>query len=46
MEKGQNYLQNRNRLTGLKNKLVAAKAGGEGVGWSRSLELVDTNYYI
>ena len=27
-------------------RLLVAKAGGEKVGWTASLELVDANYYI
>ena len=40
------YLQNRNRLTDLEIRIVVAKAGGGGKGWTGSLGLVDTNYYI
>ena len=28
------------------NRLVVAEGEGEGVGWTRSLELVDANYCI
>ena len=38
------YLQNRNRLMGIENKLVVAKVGG--VRWTRSLGLIDGNCYI
>ena len=37
----QTYLQNRNRLTDIENRLVVAKGSREGVGWTGSLELVD-----
>ena len=39
-------LQNRNRLTDLKNRIVAGNGvvGGSGMDWS--LGLVDANYYI
>ena len=40
------YLQNRNRLTDVENRLVAVKGKGVGVGWTESLGLVDENYYI
>ena len=30
----------------IENRLVIAKGGGEGVGWTESLRLVDANYYI
>ena len=40
------YLQNRNRLTGMKNIFLVAEEKGEGVGWTGSLGLVDANYYI
>ena len=32
-----NYLQNRNRLTEIENRLVVAEGEGEGVGWTGSL---------
>ena len=35
-----------NRITDMENRLVVAKGEGEGVGWTGSLGLVDTNYYI
>ena len=40
------YLQNRNRLTDMEKRLAVAKGEGNGVGWTGSLGLVDTNYYI
>ena len=40
------YLQNRNKLTDIENRLVVAKGEGEGEGWTGSLGLVDANYYI
>ena len=30
----------------IEERLVVAKGEGEGVGWMRSLRLVDANYYI
>ena len=36
----------RNRLADIENRLVVAKRKGEGVGWTRSLGLVDANYSI
>ena len=38
--------KNINRLIGIENRLVVAKAGGVGVGWTGSLGLADANYYI
>ena len=38
--------RNGNRLTDMENKPVIAKGEGEGVGWTGSLGLVGTNYYI
>ena len=38
------YLQSRNRLIDIENRLVVAK--GEGEGWTGSLGLADANYYI
>ena len=40
------YIYNRNRLTDLDSRLVVAKREGEGVGWTGSSELIDTNCYI
>ena len=40
------YLQNRNRLTEIDNRLGVAKGEGKGVGWTGSLGFVDANYYI
>ena len=41
------YLQNRNRLIDIENRLVVAKRdGGEGEEWTGSLGLVDANYCI
>ena len=37
-------LEIRNRLTDIENRLVVAKVEGEGVGWTGSLSLIDTNY--
>ena len=39
-------LWNRNRLTDIENRLVAAKGKEEGGGWTGRLGLVDLNYYI
>ena len=30
----------------MENRLVIAKGGGEGVGWTGSLGIVDANFYI
>ena len=38
--------QNRNRLTDIEKRLGLPSGRGEGVGWTRSLGLVDANYYI
>ena len=40
------YLQKRKKLRDLENRLVVAKLEGEGVGWTKSIGLLDTNYYI
>ena len=39
-------LSTENKLMDLENRLVVAKAEGEGVGWTESLGLVVANYYI
>ena len=39
------YLQNRNRLTDMKNRLVVAKEK-RGVGWTGRLQSVDANSYL
>ena len=39
------YLQNRNRLTDVENRLVVAKEE-ERVGWKGSLGLAVANYYL
>ena len=36
------YLQNKNKLTDMENRLMVVK----GAGWIGSLGLADTNYYI
>ena len=42
-----NLSGNRNRVTGIENRCVIAKAREVGgVGWTGSLGLVDANYYI
>ena len=38
----ESYLQHRNRLTDTEKRWVVAKGGGEEVGWTGSLGLVDT----
>ena len=40
------YLENKNRLTDIKNIFVVSKGRGEGVEWREILGLVDANYYI
>ena len=40
------YLQKRNKLMDMKNKLVVAKREGEGVRWTGSLGLADAGYCI
>ena len=40
------YLQNRNRLTDIENRLMVAKAEGRGERWIGNLGWVDANYYI
>ena len=41
------YLQNRNRLTDIENRLVVAKEeGGNREGWTGSLGLEDTNSHL
>ena len=40
------YLQKRNKLMDMENRLVADKREGEGGGWTGSLGLVDANNYI
>ena len=39
-------LSTEKKITDVDNRLVVAKGEGEGVGWTRSLGLIDTNYYI
>ena len=34
------------KILDLENRLVVAKGEGEGVGWSGSLGLIDTNYCL
>ena len=41
-----NYLQNRNRLTDIENKLMITKGERGREGQIRSLGLADTYYYI
>ena len=38
------FLQKKNKLLDLENGLGVAKGVGEGVGWTGSLGLVDSNY--
>ena len=41
------YLQNRNRLTDIENKLMVTKGKNEeGEGQIRSMGLIDTHHYI
>ena len=40
------YLQNRNRLTDIENRLAVAKVKGVGEGKTGSGGLADVNYYI
>ena len=40
------YLQNRNRFTDIESRFVVVKGEGEGMRWTGSLGLIDTNYYI
>ena len=40
------YLQNRNRLQDTEKKIVIANGEGKEVGWTRSLGLIDANYYV
>ena len=40
------YLQKRNKLMDMENRLVVAKGEGEEVGWSGILRLVAANYSI
>ena len=40
------YLQNRNRLTDIGNRLVAAEGEGMEEGWIGSLGLADANEYM
>ena len=39
-------IEKKNKLMDMENRLVFAKVGGEEVGWTGSLELVDANYSI
>ena len=36
----------KNKLMDMEYRLVVAKGGREGVGWTGSFRLVDVNYYI
>ena len=40
------HLQNRNKFTGMENRLVIAKGEEEGVGRTGSWGFVDANYSI
>ena len=40
------YLQKRNKLMDMENRLVVAKGDGEGMGWTGSLRLVEANHCI
>ena len=37
-------LSTEKKIMDLENRLVVAKGDGEGVGWSRSLGLIDEDY--
>ena len=39
-------LSTEDKLMDMENRLVVAKWDGEGVGWTRSLRLVEANYCI
>ena len=39
-------LSTEKKIMDMENRLVVAKGDGEGVGWTRSLGLVDANYCI
>ena len=39
-------LSTEKKIMGLENRRVVAKGDGEGVGWTRSLALMDANYYL
>ena len=39
-------LSTEKNLMDMENRFVVAKGGGEGVGWTGSLVLVDANYCI
>ena len=39
-------LSTEKKIMDLQNRLVIAKAGGEGVGWLGSLSLIDANYCL
>ena len=41
-----NLSTERNKLMDMENRLVVAKAEGEGVGWTGSSGLANTNYCI
>ena len=40
------YLQNRDRLTDIENRLVGAKREGTREGWTGNLVLIDANFYV
>ena len=40
------YLQKRNKLMDMENRLVVVKGEGVGVGWMGSLGLTDANYCL
>ena len=39
-------LSTEKKIMDLENRLVVAKAEGEGVGWSESLGLIDADYCL
>ena len=34
------------KIMDMENRLVVAKREGQGVGWTRNLELIDANYSL
>ena len=39
-------LSTEKKITDLENRLVVAKAEGEGVGWIKNLRLIDADYCL
>ena len=42
----QTNLSTEKKIMGLENRLVVARAEGEGVGWTGNLGLIDANYCL